>query len=74
MSVGIFALFKINFDILLLNNTFLTIVLCNVEIPTKRLCILVPAPLEFLIFPNFLQWCKKRIFLVVVPTNLHHIW
>ena len=33
MSVGIFALFKINFDILLLKNTFLNIILCNVENP-----------------------------------------
>ena len=41
--------------------------------PTKHLCILVPAPLWYLICINFLHWCKKNILLVLFGKKIYYI-
>ena len=42
-------------------------------IPTKHLCILVPAKLWYFIFKTFRSGAEN-VYLVLFRTNLHHIW
>ena len=55
---------------------YLSFLLTNERIgfPAKYFCILGLPPLWYLIYINFIQWCRKYTFLIIFGTNLHYIW